>query len=133
MKKRNRITQAITLLGLFSFVALAGCSDNPADSDVVTLTVGAEMATVNLAMGKSSYDTQCQGCHGDMGQGGSRPVPLNNYMSGQPYATFSTLETKINTTMPQGTPAACGIDCADNVTGYIYCSWNPTLVTSGCP
>ena len=25
------------------------------------------------------------------------------------------------------------IDCADNVTGYIYCSWNPTLVTSGCP
>ena len=133
MKKQNGITQAIVLLGLFSFVALAGCSDNPAHTDVYTLIVGAETNMVNLAEGTSSYDAQCAGCHGAMGGGGTSFRALDNYMPSDTYATFSALQAKIHGTMPKSNAAACEDDCADNITGHIYCSWNPTLVTSGCP
>ena len=138
MKNLNKLTRGIVVLSLLAFVGVVGCSDSDTvdtGPDLVTLDMveGADSPMVNLVDGKASY-VQCQGCHGAMGQGASA-APLNNYALGETpaYATFSVLQDKIHSTMPQGNPVACEDTCADDVSGYIYCEWNPTLVTSGCP
>ena len=136
MKERNGITRGIVLAAAFSLVTLAGCSDDPANTDVYQLTVGAETATANLAMGMSSYDTQCMGCHGAMGETPRGTGPLNAIAPGSTYSVFSALQGKIHSTMPRATPTSdptdCEDDCADNVAGHIYCAWN-TALAMGCP
>ena len=135
MLKLNKLTRKIVLLSLLAFVGVVGCSDSPSGPELVTLTIGVETPTVDLLAGMESYDTQCQGCHGAMGGGGTSGRALNAYAPGSFYSTFSNLQDKIHRTMPKGAlgAAACEDACADDVSGHIYCEWNPTLVTSGCP
>ena len=132
MKEKTRTTRGIVLASLFGLVALAGCTDDPAGTDVYQLTVGAETATVNLAMGMSSYDATCMGCHGAMGETPRGSGPLNAIAPGSTYSVFSALQGKIHGSMPPPDPTLCQDDCADNVAGHIYCAWNTALVM-GCP
>jgi len=140
MKKLNELARGIVLLSLLAFVGVVGCSDSETvetGPTLVTLEMmeGADSPMVNLMAGMQNYDVLCQGCHGAMGGGGTSFKPLNNYaLGGTPaYATFSVLQTKIHTSMPQLAPGDCENACADDVSGYIYCEWNSALVTSGCP
>ena len=140
MQKLNKLTRGIILLSLLAFVGVVGCSDSETVETgpmLVTLEMveGTPSPMVNLVAGMENYDLQCQGCHGAMGAGGISGRALNAYaVGGTPaYATFSVLQTRIHSTMPRFAAGDCEDTCADDVSGYIYCEWNPTLVTSGCP
>ena len=140
MQKLNKLTRGIVLLSLLAFVGVVGCSDSPSGPDLVTLTIGADTPTVDLTAGMDSYDTQCQVCHGAMGEGNPAPAldaftPTSQIRIAGVFdtLTFSRLEEKIELEMPPSSPASCVGACANDVAGYIYCEWNPTLVTSGCP
>ncbi len=144
MQKLNKLTRGIILLSLLAFVGVVGCSDSETVETgpmLVTLEMveGTPSPMVNLVAGMENYDLRCQGCHGAMGQGTPGSPALDNYALGSPYATFASLQTKIHSTMPRAggnppqMPSDCEDTCADDVSGYIYCEWNPTLVTSGCP
>jgi mono/diheme cytochrome c family protein len=134
MQRLNKLTRGIVLLSLLAFVGVVGCSDSPSGPTLVILAMeeGPRSPILNLDDGKTSYDTQCQGCHGAMGAGGSSGRALDNYPPGSFYAEFANLQGKIHSSMPRGNSGACEDMCADDVSGYIYCEWNPTLVTSGC-
>lgn len=142
MQKLNKLTRGIVLLSLLAFVGVVGCSDSETvetGPTLITLTIGVETPTVDLAAGMDNY-IPCQGCHGAMGEGNTAPA-LNAFtptsqisIGGAPDTlTFSRLQEKIELEMPPSSPNSCDGACAIDVAGYIYCEFNPTLVTSGCP
>lgn len=138
MQILNKLNRGIVLLSLLAFVGAVGCSDSPSGSSTALVQIP---ATADVTAGEVSYDAQCQGCHGDMGQGNTAPaldafttdstigiglavVPLN----------FANLDEKIRLEMPPFPNSdTCVGTCASNVAAYIYCQWNGELVSSGCP
>ena len=139
MKKRNRITQAIVLLGLFSFVALAGCSDNPAGGVPTTLTMD---PAASVAAGNTTYFGACVGCHGGggTGSGGVNDLVVGSMLPApDEYADFGDLVTYITDFMPRG-PAgtdSCIGTCARDVAAYVLCTYNDDPagndIAEGCP
>lgn len=82
-----------------------------------------ELDPAKVSYGKSEYQNQCAGCHGQAGQGTPSGNALNNKASCKSCSTLETLIESISATMPLGNPKSCVDDCPDNIAQYIRDSW----------
>ncbi len=106
----------------------ASTSNSSDPGSMVSMPSSPEPAAndVDLASGRSSYETYCASCHKSDGKGGAGPSLIDCVSC----ETVGELVARIRLTMPLGSPDSCVDACAEEVAAYVFQGLNKRGTTT---